>query len=61
MRFSYEALKFLTFVLESSIENIMIMMIGKVLLNFKSSKRIYYSYYVGFNVNKIIVLLLYWF
>ena len=61
MRFSYEALKFLTFVLESSIENIMIMMIGKVLLNFKSSKRIYYSYYVGFNVNNIIVLLLYWF
>ena len=61
MRFLYEALKFLTFVLESSIENIMIMMIGKVLLNFKSSKRIYYSYYVGFNVNNIIVLLLYWF
>ena len=61
MRFSYEALNFLTFVLESSIENIMIMMIGKVLLNFKSSKRIYYSYYVGFNVNNIIVLLLYWF
>ena len=32
------------------------MMIGKVILKFKSSKLIYYSYYFGFNVNNIIVL-----